>query len=343
MYQNIYTAPNDYLIHHGIKGQKWGIRRYQNPDGTLTPAGRERYYKDRVKQLKKEYYSKTSKDKRTERGLNKYISDNYGDDYKKDKKIAEERSQKRMAIGLTTAAVTVASVALVGSALYTIGNEDVEDRAFRNRRATEEDRINNILNDESGFDKINKDTEIKRLVFNAENNKDDKQLFNEALYVNDDKTDAERYKLLLANQKSLFGSDYGKQEVTYEAQNDIYIAKGKVALEYALEALGSDKSVDELSPDSPEILIAQRALRAVALKDENGKVSNAAAQLVRNKLIEEGIGGVKDYTDAGLFGNSPKVLFKADEDLEVKKIKKVSDMDKEIAKIKVGTGKILGK
>lgn len=31
------------LYHHGIKGQKWGIRRYQNEDGTLTAEGRERY------------------------------------------------------------------------------------------------------------------------------------------------------------------------------------------------------------------------------------------------------------------------------------------------------------
>lgn len=31
------------LYHHGIKGQKWGIRRYQNPDGTLTEEGRKRY------------------------------------------------------------------------------------------------------------------------------------------------------------------------------------------------------------------------------------------------------------------------------------------------------------
>lgn len=31
------------LIHHGIKDQKWGLRRFQNPDGSLTPAGRERY------------------------------------------------------------------------------------------------------------------------------------------------------------------------------------------------------------------------------------------------------------------------------------------------------------
>lgn len=40
MYYSYYPP---YLCHHGIKGQKWGLRRYQNPDGTLTDAGRKRY------------------------------------------------------------------------------------------------------------------------------------------------------------------------------------------------------------------------------------------------------------------------------------------------------------
>lgn len=31
------------LYHHGIQGQKWGVRRYQNSDGSLTPAGKKRY------------------------------------------------------------------------------------------------------------------------------------------------------------------------------------------------------------------------------------------------------------------------------------------------------------
>ena len=31
------------LYHHGIKGQKWGVRRFQYEDGSLTPEGRERY------------------------------------------------------------------------------------------------------------------------------------------------------------------------------------------------------------------------------------------------------------------------------------------------------------
>ena len=34
---------SDELYHHGIKGQHWGIRRYQNPDGSLTAAGKARY------------------------------------------------------------------------------------------------------------------------------------------------------------------------------------------------------------------------------------------------------------------------------------------------------------
>ena len=31
------------IKHHGIKGQKWGVRRYQNADGSLTPEGKARY------------------------------------------------------------------------------------------------------------------------------------------------------------------------------------------------------------------------------------------------------------------------------------------------------------
>jgi hypothetical protein len=38
-----YICNGDVLYHHGIKGQKWGVRRFQNKNGSLTPAGKERY------------------------------------------------------------------------------------------------------------------------------------------------------------------------------------------------------------------------------------------------------------------------------------------------------------
>lgn len=47
----ILTADGE-LYHSGIKGMKWGIRRYQNKDGSLTPAGRKRYGNDDVETSK---------------------------------------------------------------------------------------------------------------------------------------------------------------------------------------------------------------------------------------------------------------------------------------------------
>lgn len=34
------------IYHHGIKGMRWGVRRYQNKDGSLTSSGKKRYNSD---------------------------------------------------------------------------------------------------------------------------------------------------------------------------------------------------------------------------------------------------------------------------------------------------------
>lgn len=51
-----YVIYNGELYHHGVKGMKWGVRRFQDKDGDLTPAGKKRYAaKAAYKQAKKEY------------------------------------------------------------------------------------------------------------------------------------------------------------------------------------------------------------------------------------------------------------------------------------------------
>ena len=52
----VYRANSNELYHHGIKGQKWGVRRFQKKDGSLTPAGRKRYDDDGPIQKKQKEY-----------------------------------------------------------------------------------------------------------------------------------------------------------------------------------------------------------------------------------------------------------------------------------------------
>lgn len=50
-YHVIRKSKNTELYHHGVKGMRWGIRRFQNKDGSLTPAGKFRYAQESDKKI----------------------------------------------------------------------------------------------------------------------------------------------------------------------------------------------------------------------------------------------------------------------------------------------------
>lgn len=87
-----YIPETGILAHHGILGQKWGVRRYQNPDGTLTAAGRrrlERADKKWVKKNEKKIYNETYKKSRRE--MNDFIRNELNPNirkYNKNRKIS---------------------------------------------------------------------------------------------------------------------------------------------------------------------------------------------------------------------------------------------------------------
>ena len=74
---DFYNKPSPFtclsLAHHGILGQKWGVRRFQNEDGSLTPAGKKRYHVD-IEKAREYVISAKKKQKEAVKNYNKVTS-----------------------------------------------------------------------------------------------------------------------------------------------------------------------------------------------------------------------------------------------------------------------------
>lgn len=94
------------LCHHGIKGQKWGVRRFQNEDGSLTPAGKKRYDEPNSHSDKKEKQYKIPQNKSLHRLKleDKYKQQGFS------KEEAEQKAAKRIKTEMYVAAAAAVTV-----------------------------------------------------------------------------------------------------------------------------------------------------------------------------------------------------------------------------------------
>ena len=106
----------DYLIHYGIFGQKWGVRRFQNEDGTYTEEGKERYNKKPESESWKKSDAEHLSDEELRRRNNRLQAERQYKDLTTSQ-VERERAQRRKDIinkVIVGTAVSLAAVAMRG-------------------------------------------------------------------------------------------------------------------------------------------------------------------------------------------------------------------------------------
>lgn len=168
------------LYHHGIKGQRWGVRRFQNEDGSLTPAGKKRQAK-LEKKLEKKYakagdaagraaYHKSKGDEAAKQyDDNAKVLNRAAAQYEKEGKILRAEAARRLAKRQTEKGLKarenydlVAEAYLEQSKYY---NKKANKFATKKNIDLGKERVNSILKKfkQKGFDAEKRDEEIDNL------------------------------------------------------------------------------------------------------------------------------------------------------------------------------------
>ena len=146
---------DDVLIHHGILGMKWGVRRYQNKDGSLTSAGKKRYSdNDNIKEAQQKNTEEPKKksvkdmsDEELRREVNRMqLEQNYlrmtGQNIEKGKSVAEIALGKMKESFVSTVAQKSGQILaerLVNSMLGVKDNKDNKDNSSKNNNSNKND------------------------------------------------------------------------------------------------------------------------------------------------------------------------------------------------------------
>ncbi len=342
----------DELYHYGIKGMKWGIRRFENKSGHLTAAGKKRYdgyeysggkskkpklptvtINKKQKNNKSEAQSKPEKSEHRKKLEAKYVKEGLT------QKDAERMADRRIKAEKIVAGA--AAITLTAAAAYA-ANKQVKYR------------VDSM---------IKEGTNVRRISASGKLNTD------RALYTSFDKKDNVKYKGLYGAQLHGQGKDVKQMDI--KAIKDIKIASRKHSEDVFVDLYRKDPEFRKNALEMVEALQGNVDAKGkknitAALKNPNrvsdknlrkgvyeafniGLVSNDSkqrgnAEKFYNKLKEAGYDAVKDINDSKYSGyntKTPTIIFNGKGKLALDKVKDIGT-DERISSINAAQ-KLLGK
>jgi hypothetical protein len=155
---------DDELQHHGVKGQRWGVRRYQNYDGSLTSAGKKKF-------------KKLNKLQQRNAALTKHYNDNkdISSTYKSGDKSGAQTKLRKTTRKLTVSSKALAAGYLVGGPVISALSTELAKERYNNKTHLKSEvkkivRRDNKSNDKSVQKKIAKnEKKINKIISQLEN------------------------------------------------------------------------------------------------------------------------------------------------------------------------------
>lgn len=357
---------NLYLYHHGIKGQRWGTRRFQNEDGSLTSVGKKRYDVDVGKAIEKRNAAKNDirkaeniqkRNKAREKFRytkhqvdNEKIKENLNKETNKSKRrlkleqeyikkgLTEEEAAiaayKRTRTEKTIA--TVSAVAITAAAAYVAYKhyDRTVDRVIK--AGTELQNISNNSNmgvkDAFYFSMNNRDNQKYRGIFSKwlQSNRGVSDIYETKIKVTKD--------IKVASEKTILKTlREMEKEDTYTNPN----LKDHISLR--LMDIIEQNNNGFMSPKKQKVMnkgldslmnnkIDGNVYKAlnIALVDHHNSRSQETIDRIYKALSDKGYGAIADINDkyySGYNAKNPMIAFNMANNLAVKKVRKLSEND----------------